>query len=69
MALIGNGAQSEFQAVAFHHMLGIRELRLFDTDAEATAKLKLNLESLRLPGLTHALVRRAPPKRCAAPTS
>jgi ornithine cyclodeaminase len=52
MALIGNGAQSEFQAVAFHHMLGIRDLRLFDTDAEATAKLKLNLESLRLPGLS-----------------
>src|SRR5271168_491963 len=52
MALVGNGAQSEFQAVAFHHMLGIRELRLFDTDAEATAKLKLNLESLSLPGLS-----------------
>ena len=52
MALIGNGAQSEFQAIAFHHMLGIRDLRLFDTDTEATAKLKLNLESLRLPGLT-----------------
>jgi ornithine cyclodeaminase len=51
MALIGNGAQSEFQAVAFHQMLGIRELRLFDTDAEAMAKLKLNLESLSLPGL------------------
>jgi ornithine cyclodeaminase len=51
MALVGNGAQSEFQAVAFHHMLGIRELRLFDTDGEATAKLKLNLESLRLEGL------------------
>src|SRR5207244_13148513 len=29
MALIGNGAQSEFQAVAFHHMLGIREFRLY----------------------------------------
>jgi len=52
MALVGNGAQSEFQAVAFHHMLGIRELQLFDTDAEATAKLKLNLEALGLPGLT-----------------
>src|SRR2546429_9042748 len=24
MALIGNGAQSEFQTIAFHHMLGIR---------------------------------------------
>src|SRR6202453_826779 len=51
MALIGNGAQSEFQAIAFHDMLGIRELRLFDTDPEATAKLKLNLEAERLSGL------------------
>ena len=32
MALIGNGAQSEFQTIAFHHMLGIREVRLYDTD-------------------------------------
>jgi ornithine cyclodeaminase len=51
MALIGNGAQSEFQAIAFHRMLGVREIRLFDTDPEATAKLKLNLEAERLPGL------------------
>jgi ornithine cyclodeaminase len=51
MALIGNGAQSEFQAIAFHQMLGIRELRLFDTDPQATSKLLLNLEALRLPGL------------------
>src|SRR5882757_10536572 len=35
MALIGNGAQSEFQAIAFHHMVGIRELRLHDTDSRA----------------------------------
>src|SRR5450631_4944468 len=27
MALIGNGAQSEFQAIAFQRMLGIEELR------------------------------------------
>ena len=46
MALIGNGAQSEFQAIAFHKMLGIRELRLFDVDAEATAKLERNLRGL-----------------------
>ncbi len=46
MALIGNGAQSEFQAVAFHRMLGIRELRLFDTDPKATAKLERNLRSM-----------------------
>jgi ornithine cyclodeaminase len=51
MALIGNGAQSEFQAIAFHHMLGIRELRLFDTDPDATSKLKLNLEASCLSGL------------------
>lgn len=43
MALIGNGAQSEFQAIAFRHMLGIRELRLYDTDARATDKLIRNL--------------------------
>jgi ornithine cyclodeaminase len=46
MALIGNGAQSEFQAIAFHHMLGIRELRLYDVDAGATAKLARNLAAL-----------------------
>ena len=46
MALIGNGAQSEFQALAFHHLLGITELRLFDTDGEATRKLLANLSDL-----------------------
>lgn len=46
MALIGNGAQSEFQALAFHHLLGIRELRLFDTDPLATAKLEQNLRAM-----------------------
>jgi ornithine cyclodeaminase len=51
MALIGNGAQSEFQAVAFHHMLGIRELRLYDTDTRATEKLDRNLTRLGLQGL------------------
>ncbi|GAB4216927.1 MAG: ornithine cyclodeaminase [Rhodoferax sp.] len=45
MALIGNGAQSEFQALAFAHLLGIKELRLFDTDARATDKLCANLAS------------------------
>ena len=43
MALIGNGAQSEFQALAFHHLLGIAEIRLFDTDHGATEKLLRNL--------------------------
>jgi ornithine cyclodeaminase len=48
MALIGNGSQSEFQAMGFHRMLGIRELRLFDTDAKATAKLERNLRAMPL---------------------
>ena len=43
MALIGNGAQSEFQALAFHHLLGIEEIRLFDIDRAATVKLMRNL--------------------------
>ncbi len=51
MALIGNGAQSEFQAIAFHAMLGIRELRVHDTDPRATDKLMRNLGTQRLPGL------------------
>ncbi len=49
MAIIGNGAQSEFQALAFHYLLGIRELRLFDTDPAATAKLVRHLRNT--PGL------------------
>ena len=51
MALIGNGAQSEFQAIAFHHMLGIRQLRLHDVDSLATEKLARNLRALGLPGV------------------
>jgi ornithine cyclodeaminase len=51
MALIGNGAQSEFQVIAFHRMVGIREVRLYDTDSEATAKLARNLTRLQLPNL------------------
>jgi ornithine cyclodeaminase len=49
MALIGNGAQSEFQALAFHHLLGINTLRLFDIDSAATAKLVAHLR--HTPGL------------------
>lgn len=46
MALIGNGAPSEFQALAFRQLLGIEELRLFDTDGAATAKLMQNLRQM-----------------------
>jgi ornithine cyclodeaminase len=43
MALVGNGAQSEFQALAFHHLLGVTTLQLFDVDAAATARLVRHL--------------------------
>ncbi len=49
MALIGNGAQGEFQALAFHHLMGIREIRLFDVDSAATDKLVAHLSTV--PGL------------------
>jgi ornithine cyclodeaminase len=57
MALIGNGAQSEFQAIAFHRLCGIRELRLFDVDPLATAKLARNLAAM--PELSDLRVTRA----------
>jgi ornithine cyclodeaminase len=44
MALIGNGAQSEFQALAFKSLLGIDRLRLYDIDPGATARCRRNLE-------------------------
>ena len=48
MALIGNGAQSEFQALAFAHMLGIQTFQLYDVDPAATDKLARNLTALGL---------------------
>ena len=53
MALIGNGAQGEFQALAFHLLCGIDEIRVFDVDPAATDKLVDNLAAW--PGL--AIVR------------
>jgi len=43
MAIIGNGAQSEFQALAFRALLGIDHLRLYDIDPTATEKCRRNL--------------------------
>ena len=43
MAVIGNGAQSEFQALAFKAVAGIEEVRLYDIDPAATAKCARNL--------------------------
>lgn len=44
MAMIGNGAQAEFQALAFRALCGITELRLYDIDPAATRKCAENLE-------------------------
>lgn len=46
MALIGNGSQSEFQALGFHHVLGIEEIYCYDVDPAATDKLMANLKGV-----------------------
>jgi len=43
MAMIGNGAQSEFQCLAFQTVCGIDTVRLYDIDARATQKAARNL--------------------------
>lgn len=43
MAMIGNGAQSEFQSLAMKAILGVDTIRLYDTDKAATAKCAANL--------------------------
>ena len=43
MALIGNGAQCEFQALAFRTICGIQNLRFYDIDRGATEKAMRNL--------------------------
>ena len=44
MTIIGNGAQSEFQALAFKAILGVDRLRLYDIDPAATTRCARNLE-------------------------
>ena len=56
LALIGNGAQSEFQAIAFADRFPLREIRLFDVDPRATDKLERNLR--RHPATAGLVVRR-----------
>ncbi|MDB6179360.1 ornithine cyclodeaminase [Paracoccus sp. Z330] len=46
MAMIGNGAQSEFQALAMRALCGVTRLRLYDIDRKATDKLVANLSGL-----------------------
>ncbi len=56
MAMIGNGAQAEFQALAMKVVLGIEEVRLYDIDRRATEKTVRNLEGsgLRITACTSA---------------
>ena len=43
MALIGNGAQSEFQALAFRRLVGVEKLRLYDIDPTASERCARNM--------------------------
>lgn len=43
MAMIGNGAQSEFQSLAMKAICGLKSVRLYDKDPAATAKCAANL--------------------------
>ncbi len=43
MAIIGNGAQSDFQAIAFKAICGVDKVRLFDIDRAASLRLARNL--------------------------
>ena len=43
MAIIGNGAQSEFQALGFKALIGVDRLRLYDIDRWASEKCAANL--------------------------
>ncbi|MFN3823555.1 MAG: ornithine cyclodeaminase [Pseudorhodobacter sp.] len=56
MAMIGNGAQAEFQALAFKAICGVEEVRFYDIDPAATAKCLRNLagSGLRLVGCATA---------------
>ncbi len=45
MAMIGNGAQSEFQCRAFQAICSITHVRLYDIDPAATQKCAANLEN------------------------
>ncbi|ABG31054.1 ornithine cyclodeaminase [Roseobacter denitrificans] len=44
MAMIGNGAQSEFQALAMRVICGVDTLRMYDVDRAATDKAMRNLD-------------------------
>src|SRR6056297_1141725 len=48
MAMIGNGAQAEFQSIAMQALCGITHVRLYDKDPDATVKCAANLAATGL---------------------
>lgn len=48
LAIIGTGAQAEFQVLAFAGFFQLEEVRFFDTDPEAMAKFSENLAGQKL---------------------
>ena len=48
MAMIGNGAQSEFQSLAMKAICGLKSVRLYDIDPAATEKAARNLTGMGL---------------------
>lgn len=48
MAMIGNGAQSEFQTLAMKAICGLKTVRLYDKDPAATEKCARNLSAVGL---------------------
>lgn len=48
MAMIGNGAQSEFQSLAMRAICGVDTIRLYDKDPAATRKCAANLAATGL---------------------
>ena len=48
MAMIGAGAQSEFQSLAMKALVGLKSVRLYDIDPRATEKAARNLNGMGL---------------------
>lgn len=63
MAIIGLGAQSEFQATAFQALLGITHLRVYDVDPDAARKFCANMNDsglvIAVAGSSHEAVQGA----------
>ncbi|MGJ8580998.1 MAG: ornithine cyclodeaminase [Psychromonas sp.] len=60
LGLIGCGAQSAFQAIALHCLVGVKEVRLFDLDTEAIDQVATHLKAY--PELT--VIKAASAKAC-----